>query len=55
MQKTIATELTVSDVVLPTRLLTETYFVAVVHNSKPIAAVVSVHEKVGDTSRRDAM
>ena len=42
-----------SDVVWPTRLLTETYFdfVVVVHNSNPITAVVSVHEKVGDKSR----
>ena len=44
-------ELTVSDVVWPTRLLTETYFVVVVHSSNPITAVVLVHEKAGDTSR----
>ena len=39
-----------SDVVWPTRLLTKTYFVVVVHNSNQINAVVSVHEKAGETS-----
>ena len=40
-----------SDVVWQTRLLTKSYFVVVVHNSNQINAVVSVHEKAGDTSR----